>query len=67
MYYLTWTYSLEPTTHRSFLDGRVGKVLCGDKAVGFIGELHPEVLEAWQITMPIGAFEFQVSGRVGPT
>jgi len=66
MYYLTWTYRLEPTNHRSFLDGRVGKILLGEKPVGFIGELHPEVLEAWQISMPIGAFEFQVSGGDGP-
>ena len=63
MYYLMWAYSLEPTIHPTFLDGRVGRILCQEKAVGFIGELHPEVLEAWQITMPIGAFEFQVSGR----
>ena len=62
MYYLTWTYQLEPTTHPSFLDGRVGKILREDQPAGFIGEIHPEVLEAWQITMPIAAFEVQVSG-----
>ena len=63
MYYIAWPYRLEPTSHRSFLDGRVGKILRGDKddkPAGFIGELHPEVLEAWQITMPIGAFELQI-------
>lgn len=62
MYYLTWTYRLEPTTHPSFLDGRVGMILKEDQPAGFIGEIHPEVLEAWQITMPIAAFEVQVSG-----
>ena len=66
MYYLTWTYRLDPTNHRTFLDGRVGRILRGDQTVGFIGELHPEVLEAWQITMPIAAFEFQVSRGEGP-
>ena len=60
MYYLAWPYRLEPTSHRSFLEGRVGKILCEDKTLGLIGELHPEVLEAWQITMPIGAFEVQL-------
>lgn len=60
MYYLVQEYRLEPSTHRSFLDGRVGRILSGDHAVGFIGELHPEVLEAWQINMPIAAFEFQI-------
>ena len=66
MYYLGWPYRLDPTSHRSFLDGRVGKILCGakgDKPVGLIGELHPEVLEAWQITMPIGVFELQIDRK----
>ncbi|MGB0909527.1 MAG: phenylalanine--tRNA ligase subunit beta [Nitrospirales bacterium] len=60
MYYLVRDYRLEPTTHQSYLDGRVGKIICGQHEVGFIGELHPEVLEAWQINMPIASFEFQI-------
>ncbi|MCA9472908.1 MAG: phenylalanine--tRNA ligase subunit beta [Nitrospirales bacterium] len=63
MYYLVRDYRLEPSNHGSFLDGRVGRILCEENAVGFIGELHPEVLEAWQIHMPIAAFEFQISRR----
>ncbi|WP_454063704.1 phenylalanine--tRNA ligase subunit beta [Candidatus Nitrospira salsa] len=61
MYYLVRDYRLEPSTHQSFLDGRVGKIICGKQEIGFIGELHPEVLEAWQINMPIAAFEFQIT------
>ncbi len=60
MYYLVRDYRLEPTTHRSYLEGRVGKIICGKREVGFIGELHPEVLESWQINMPIAAFEFHI-------
>jgi len=60
MYYLARAYTLEPATHPSFLDGRVGKILCAGRAVGFVGELHPELLDRWQVTMPIGAFELQV-------
>ena len=63
MYYLVRDYRLEPSTHPSFLDGRVGKIMCEKQAVGFIGELHPEVLEAWQINMPIAAFEFQTQPK----
>jgi len=29
-------------------------------AVGYIGEFHPEVLEAWQIDMPTSGFEFEI-------
>ena len=60
MYYLVRDYRLEPTTHESYLDGRVGKIICGKHEVGYIGELHPEVLEAWQINMPIATFEFHI-------
>ncbi|GJL54423.1 MAG: phenylalanine--tRNA ligase beta subunit [Nitrospirales bacterium] len=60
MYYLVREYRLEPSTHPSFLDGRVGTIICGNRELGYIGELNPEVLEAWQINMPIAAFEFQI-------
>jgi phenylalanyl-tRNA synthetase beta subunit len=29
--------------------------------VGYIGEFHPEVLEAWQIDMPTSGFEFEIT------
>src|SRR2546427_7308551 len=38
-----------PADHPSFLEGRVGLVERDGNAVGWIGELHPEVLERWQI------------------
>jgi phenylalanyl-tRNA synthetase beta chain len=60
MYYLLKDYTLEPTTHRSFLEGRVGKIMVDGQSIGFIGELHPEVLQAWQISMPISVFEIEV-------
>lgn len=59
MYYMGWPYELEPVSHPSFLDGRVGQIRLKGQAVGFIGEFHPEVLEAWQINMPTSGFEFQ--------
>ncbi len=34
------------------------------KSIGLIGELHPEVLEAWQISMPISVFELEVDALV---
>lgn len=60
MYYLVWPYELEPVTHPSFLEGRVGRIHCQGQAVGYIGEFHPEVLEAWQIDMPTSGFEFEI-------
>jgi len=60
MYYLAKNYILDPTTHGSFLEGRVGKVMVEGRSIGWIGEIHPEVLEAWQISMPVSAFELEV-------
>lgn len=60
-YYLGKEYSLEPMQHPSFLDGRAGRILVSGKPVGLIGEVHPEVLERWQITMPVVAFDVNLS------
>ena len=60
MYYMAWPYELEPVTHPSFLEGRVGRIRCNGHAVGYIGEFHPEVLESWQIDMPTSGFEFEI-------
>jgi phenylalanyl-tRNA synthetase beta chain len=48
---------LTPTEHPSFIDGRVAQISLADKPIGLIGELHPEVLERWQIGMPCSMFE----------
>lgn len=60
-YYLGKEYSLEPVQHSSFLEGRAGRVLVSGKPIGFIGEVHPEVLERWQIAMPVVAFDVNLS------
>jgi len=60
LYYLGVSYSLETVTHPSFLDGRVGRICSQAGAIGVIGELHPEVLEHWQVTMPTVAFELTI-------
>ncbi|MCP9446640.1 MAG: phenylalanine--tRNA ligase subunit beta [Nitrospira sp.] len=61
LYYLGKTYGLEPIPHPSFLDGRVGTIVVSGTPIGLIGEIHPEVLERWQIAMPVVAFEVNLS------
>lgn len=61
LYYLGKTYGLEPVPHPSFLDGRVGTIVVSGTPIGLIGEIHPEVLERWQIAMPVVAFEVNLS------
>lgn len=56
-YYLGRSYMLDPLQHPSFLEGRAGQIMSEGKLLGLVGELHPEVLERWQIGMPSVAFE----------
>jgi len=61
LYHLGKDYSLEPVNHPSFLEGRAGRIVVSGTAIGIIGELHPEVLERWQIGVPVVAFEVNLS------
>ncbi len=67
-YYLGVEYKLEPESHPTYLDGRAGAIVVVGAAspaatgpVGLIGEVHPEVLERWGITMPAAAFEISLT------
>jgi len=60
LYYLDRPFTLEPLAHPSFLDGRVGKILSQGRTIGLLGELHPEVLEQWQIGVPVVALELEI-------
>jgi phenylalanyl-tRNA synthetase beta chain len=64
-YYVNQAYSLEPIQHPSFLAGRVGSIVSDGKHIGVIGELHPEVLERWQIGIPAVAFEIDLTELAG--
>jgi phenylalanyl-tRNA synthetase beta chain len=43
--------------HGSFVEGRAAAVCVGEKQVGIMGEIHPQVLEHWGIQNPAAAFE----------
>ncbi len=47
--------------HPSFIPGRCAGIFIGDKKVGIIGEIHPQVLKNWGVEMPIALFEMEVS------
>ena len=53
-------WRIKETTHSSFMEGRVGSVMVDGKAVGVLGEVHPLVLESWNLENPVAAFEINV-------
>jgi len=61
LYHLGKEYTLAPVQHPSFLQGRAGQIVVGTRPVGVIGEVHPEVLERWQIAVPVVAFDVNLS------
>jgi phenylalanyl-tRNA synthetase beta chain len=53
-------FKVEPTSHPSFLEGRTGKVISEEKPIGIVGELHPRVIRAWGLSLPVAAFELEI-------
>jgi phenylalanyl-tRNA synthetase beta chain len=54
-------YRLDVSTHCSFIEGRVGRIMINGKAIGFIGELNPTTLEAWELENPTIGFEVDLN------
>jgi phenylalanyl-tRNA synthetase beta chain len=58
---LGFTFTVTQIEHPSFLQGRVGSIHIGDKEVGVIGEVHPQVIENWNIQNPVAAMELELN------
>lgn len=66
-YYSGIPYNLEPSDSPIFMSGRCGKIMVEGKSLGLIGEIHPEVLDRWRITMPCSAFEINLDSLLDKT
>ncbi len=51
---------IKETTHPSFIPGRVASIILNNQSIGYIGELHPQVLTNWNLFMPTIVFEVNV-------
>ena len=54
-------WQIEPASHPSFIDGRVGAVRVDGYNSGFIGEISPKVLVSWGLENPTASFELNLS------
>ena len=50
-------WQIREAKHPSFIEGRAGVVIVDEGEAGFMGEINPEVLEAWGLENPIAAIE----------
>lgn len=53
-------WQIKETTHPSFIEGRVGKVIVLGKEIGVVGEISPRALELWKLENPAAAFEINL-------
>jgi len=51
----------EDVEHPTFINGRVAKILVNKKEIGFVGEISPKVLDAFEIVVPVAGFEINLS------
>jgi phenylalanyl-tRNA synthetase beta chain len=54
------SWQIQTTAHPSFIEGRTGAVKVSDVNVGVVGEVNPQVLEAWKLENPTAAFEINL-------
>ncbi|UCH69618.1 MAG: phenylalanine--tRNA ligase subunit beta [Candidatus Bathyarchaeota archaeon] len=53
-------WEMKATRHPSFLEGRVAAVHVERRKVGVFGEIHPEVINNFELENPVGAFEIDL-------
>jgi phenylalanyl-tRNA synthetase beta chain len=56
-YYLSREYKVREIEESRFISGRCAEILFQGKGIGVFGELHPQVLENWGLTVPCSACE----------
>ncbi|RLG38081.1 MAG: phenylalanine--tRNA ligase subunit beta [Candidatus Alkanophagales archaeon] len=54
-----------PSDDSAFLEGRRGDVIIGGVNVGVFGELHPEILENFELVHPVVGFELDLDAIFG--
>ena len=60
---LSLKYTVEPGSGSdcpSLLDGRIGKIVVNKQSVGFLGEVSPMVLTAFDLDMPVAMLELDL-------
>ena len=53
-------WDVKATRHPSFLQGRVAAIYVKRRKVGVLGEIHPEIINNFELENPVGAFEIDL-------
>lgn len=60
LYFIDHTYTVKESSDPRFIAGRQAAVLIEGEQVGIFGEVHPQVLENWTISVPCVAGELDL-------
>jgi phenylalanyl-tRNA synthetase beta chain len=62
---LSIEYTVRESADPAFIDGRRGDIVMGGKTVGVFGEIHPAVLNAFELEHSVAAFELDLRAVPG--
>jgi phenylalanyl-tRNA synthetase beta chain len=62
---LSIEYTVKESADPAFIDGRRGDIIVVGKKIGVFGEIHPSVLNAFELEHPVAAFEFDLRAVPG--
>ena len=60
LYFLNVEYVMTELEDPRFIPGRCGRLVSDGRDLGIFGEIHPQVLESWNITMPCITCELDI-------
>ena len=62
---LSINYTVKESADPAFIDGRRGDIIVAGNVVGVFGEIHPAVLNAFELEHPVAAFELDLRAVPG--
>lgn len=67
LYFLDHKYDVRESADKRFILGRQAHVMVNGKSVGIFGEIHPQVLENWAVTVPCYGGEIDLEELLSAT
>ena len=58
---LDLNWDVKESDDNAFIEGRRADIIADGKKIGVFGEIHPEVLEKFELVMPVVAFELDLT------
>lgn len=54
-------YEISSLDHENFIPGRTGTIIAKGVSIGYLGEIHPETLDQYELKNPVAILEINIS------